>query len=235
MNIAEGEDAMAMHVRLLEEDESEKPDDDIPFVDEYVRGQFAYRVQSLGDSGEFAIRSKIGSRWDVYGIGYTSVAQARAEIMDVIDERIIKQRMMRMARVDTPWGQAYAAIRYGEGVYRMVTRETGGFRLSRERQEFMPPHLVNRSGFYDEDVDWSKVALGLPGLFSRYECEQAALIFAENYPALNAKHGSIVETSTAESASPAAGGVDHPEAEDERSREITGDLSDGYLGGMWHR
>ena len=54
---------------------------------------------------------------------------------------------------------------------------TGGFKVSKERLAAMPTALVNPSGWYEEDCEFSKVVLAFPECFEHDEWHIAAQDF----------------------------------------------------------
>src|SRR3972149_4268130 len=66
----------------------------------------------------------------------------------------------------TPWGVADDSERIARGIMRYRTPGHGGDHLSARRQAEMPAALRLDDGWYEEDCDWARVALGLPQFFS---------------------------------------------------------------------
>jgi hypothetical protein len=69
----------------------------------------------------------------------------------------------------TPWGLAQQSWRYAEGVVRHSTVSHGGFHLDDMRNALLHPAYRNPAGWYEEDVEWAKVATTFPALFTEYE------------------------------------------------------------------
>src|SRR3546814_5707563 len=66
--------------------------------------------------------------------------------------------------------------------------------LDRARNAAMPAMLRVASGWYEEDCEWSKVAIGLPDLFTDYERRHADRTFRDYYPeCCEAVHGRALE------------------------------------------
>lgn len=63
----------------------------------------------------------------------------------------------------TPWGAIDESEELAEGIVRVTTPHHGGWLLSPERQERMPPHLKLQSAAYEEDGAFYLVVLGFPG------------------------------------------------------------------------
>jgi hypothetical protein len=71
----------------------------------------------------------------------------------------------------TPWGNADEAEQIAPGIWRVSTPSHGGFILSAERRAAMPAYLRAIPTFaggpnYEEDCDWSIVAMSFPEEFS---------------------------------------------------------------------
>lgn len=82
-------------------------------------------------------------------------------------------RITRRLAIGTPWGRSRTATSYGEGVELFSTADRDGFRLSPAMNAAMPEHLRLEDGWYEEDSDGCRVALGLPSLFTTLELKQA--------------------------------------------------------------
>lgn len=81
----------------------------------------------------------------------------------------------------TPWGPAQTAHRYGPGVVFYSTAGHGGFLLDTERLAAIPRQLraltngeQGNAGWFEEDEDWSLVALAHPDLFDAPDIQRAA-------------------------------------------------------------
>lgn len=86
------------------------------------------------------------------------------------------------SRTSTPWGTAQYAYRYMRGVTFYGTAGHGGFKVSEKLNATMPAHLRIDDGWYEEDCDWSKVALAFPALFSAHEVAEASSSLASFEP-----------------------------------------------------
>lgn len=76
--------------------------------------------------------------------------------------------------IGTPWGNAQTSTEYGPGVTFYTTAGHGGFQLSPEALTKMPHPLAHVGtfagpGWYEEDCDWSVVAISFPEMFSDAE------------------------------------------------------------------
>lgn len=76
--------------------------------------------------------------------------------------------------VHTPWGTAQHSERYAEGVIFYSTASHGGFHLDEKKLAEMPTALraikpYAGEGWYEEDEDWTIVALAFPELFTDWD------------------------------------------------------------------
>lgn len=83
---------------------------------------------------------------------------------------------------DTPWGAPQTVEEYAPGVVKISTAGHGGFWLDDKAMEKMPSTCrgalwAGRSNWFEEDVDWSWVALSYPELFPRAHVEAARRTF----------------------------------------------------------
>ena len=65
----------------------------------------------------------------------------------------------------TPWGEAQESVYLAEGVVRHHTPGHGGLHLDPAQNALVHPAYRNEDGWYEEDVEWSKVAVTFPTLF----------------------------------------------------------------------
>ena len=93
-------------------------------------------------------------------------------------------------RVSTPWGMSQGATVYVDGIVCHSTASHGGFKLDRARNAAMPRALRIDGGWYEEDGEWAKVALGYPDLFTDREKASADRTLRDWYAdAWEAVHG----------------------------------------------
>jgi hypothetical protein len=69
----------------------------------------------------------------------------------------------------TPWGIAQQSWRFAEGVVRHSTASHGGFHLEDFRNALVHSAYRKADGWYEEDVQWAKVAATFPALFTDHE------------------------------------------------------------------
>lgn len=87
----------------------------------------------------------------------------------------------RMA-ASTPWGGSQMAMIYAEGIVSHSTSGHGGFRLSSDRNSLVDASVRSAGGWYEEDCEWSIVALTFPDMFTGYERRCAEEIAKNTYP-----------------------------------------------------
>jgi len=102
------------------------------------------------------------------------------------------RRDVRM-HISTPWGMSQGATIYADGVVSHTTASHGGFKLDRARNTGLHPALRIRGGWYEEDGDWARVAVGYPDLFTDRENAMADRTLRDWEPdAWEAVHGRIL-------------------------------------------
>src|ERR1700733_7454301 len=86
--------------------------------------------------------------------------------------------------IDTPWGRSDRCTELAPGIVFASTPSHGGFRLHPEMNARVPAEWRDasfngngRSGWYEEDCDWSLVALTFPELFSNADLVAAKRTF----------------------------------------------------------
>lgn len=75
-----------------------------------------------------------------------------------ISQRKSLPRICIRSRHSTPWGMADDSRRYADGVVFHSTPSHGGFELSAEANAKVHLAWRNADRFYEEDIDWAKVA-----------------------------------------------------------------------------
>lgn len=100
-------------------------------------------------------------------------------------DTLIPERRDRPCRgFCTPWGMAQHATEYAPGIVFYSTASHGGFKLSKSRlaelhAKLGPVKLFRDfTQWFEEDCDWSHVALAFPDLFTADEMETAKAIRA---------------------------------------------------------
>lgn len=79
--------------------------------------------------------------------------------------------------MDTPWGQADAQGFVAEGIDWVSTPRHGGYRLSRARQQQLPPYAGFRNAtcgltWWEEDCDWAVLYVVFADEFRAYYARQ---------------------------------------------------------------
>lgn len=165
----------------------------------------------IGDMGYIAVPAPGGYRlaygwrmsqpiadWtenDVFGSEDIVADQAgfRAHIEEVaihLRQRGAFGRKEVRMRLSTPWGMSQGATVYAEGVVFHSTASHGGFKLDRARNAALHPALRIKGGWYEEDGDWARVAVGYPDLFTDREKAMADRTLRDWEPdAWEAVHG----------------------------------------------
>lgn len=137
----------------------------------------SYRVRRLGidEAGdgddrfyEVAELSPCG-RWHVGHVG----ANLDAAKADAEARGLHHVELARLDRTTTKTDGEEVTI-LAEGVTHHASGRTGEIRLSAERNAAMPDLLRLSHGNYECDVDWARVAMGLPTLFTVHERGRAA-------------------------------------------------------------
>jgi hypothetical protein len=82
----------------------------------------------------------------------------------------------------TPWGRSDIATRYADGVVEYKTPGHGGFHLSDERNALVDEGVRSEDCWYEEDEDWSVVAMTFPELFTDRENGFANDTMRDAYP-----------------------------------------------------
>lgn len=82
----------------------------------------------------------------------------------------------------SPWGPIQDFDVIAEGMASVGTASHGGIKLSRARNAKMPESVRRRGGWYEEDCEWSLVALVFPEAFSADDVEDAHSKAKNYYP-----------------------------------------------------
>lgn len=78
--------------------------------------------------------------------------------------------------METPWGQSQViekASKVADDILFVSTAGHGGFFVPPERNAKIPEYMRERSGWYEEDEDWSVVVVSFPELFPDENVAQA--------------------------------------------------------------
>lgn len=110
-----------------------------------------------------------------------------------LTQRIALGRKETRMRLSTPWGMSQGATVYAEGVVFHSTASHGGFKLDRARNAGLHLGLRIKGGWYEEDGDWARVAIGYPDLFTDRERALADRTMRDWEPdAWEAIHGRVL-------------------------------------------
>ena len=86
----------------------------------------------------------------------------------------------------SPWGSAQYVSTYAEGLWLYETASHGGFLVSPALLSTFPPELKTENGWYEEDCDWSLVAIALrdhdPAIFTEVELIRAERVLRNWHP-----------------------------------------------------
>lgn len=135
---------------------------------------------------------------DVCGSEGTVADEAgfRAHVEDIavhLTQRAALGRKEVRMHVSTPWGMSQSATVYAEGVVCHSTASHGGFKLDRARNAALHPALRIKGGWYEEDGDWARIAVGYPDLFTEREKSHADRTLRDWEPdAWEAVHGHML-------------------------------------------
>lgn len=77
----------------------------------------------------------------------------------------------------TPWGVANSIRLLADGIYSVSTPSHGGIKLSAERNSAIPSFMRLQSGWYEEDVEWARVAMIFPNVFEPADVVMAETVF----------------------------------------------------------
>lgn len=73
----------------------------------------------------------------------------------------------------TPWGFADSVRLLADGIYSVSTPSHGGIKLSADCNNAIPDFMRLRGGWYEEDVEWARVAMIFPNAFEPKEVVNA--------------------------------------------------------------
>lgn len=92
--------------------------------------------------------------------------------------------------INTPWGRADHVEQITEGIHRVDTPSHGGYHVDDTRRAMMPAAVRNyvsryhgQIGWFEEDCEWTLVALCFPAHFPDSALITARAIAAKLYPA----------------------------------------------------
>jgi hypothetical protein len=109
----------------------------------------------------------------------------RAEMADIAEnarQRAELGRYEDCKGVRTPWGKADSSTVYADGLISHGTSGHGGFKVFAKLNRQIPEPYRNEDGWYEEDAEWAKIAVSLPGLFTDREVRQATATVKRTFP-----------------------------------------------------
>lgn len=77
----------------------------------------------------------------------------------------------------SPWGEPDHVSKRYPGIFEIGTASHGGFKLSVNMNNRIPMLFRNPGGFYEEDCEWSIVAIYHPQAFTLDEIKKAIEVF----------------------------------------------------------
>lgn len=126
-------------------------------------------------------------RNDFYGHGgkLTGEEAFRAKVLEQAEHTREKRALGRQevrCHANTPWGPSQGATVFAKGVVCHSTAAHGGFHLSSDRNVKVDRRLRRPGGWYEEDAEWSVVALTFPHLFTSFERRSAEQTVKDSWP-----------------------------------------------------
>lgn len=73
----------------------------------------------------------------------------------------------------SPWGRVDHQRELAPGIVEVMTPSHGGIKLDRSRNAAMPEEARRSDGWYEEDVEWARVAIMFPSAFRPDQVEYA--------------------------------------------------------------
>ena len=90
--------------------------------------------------------------------------------------------------MNTPWGRSDYKEDIAEGIVFFGTPSHGGFRVYSKQNKQIPEYMRNADGWYEEDCEWSKVAIIFPQYFKVTEQNDAVNTLKNWMPDIYEKH-----------------------------------------------
>ncbi len=159
-----------------------------------------FRIEERIWRGETDFRNAIFAYGDYQPMGsyHKTREAARGEINDFLQHQEQLKTLTRVnvthlwAGKSSPWGGIDSATQYQEGVVSVGTPGHGGFKLDAASNKQVPAIFRNRGGWYEEDSEWAKVAVGHPALFTDRERAFADKSLKNSYPDEYEAHYGVV-------------------------------------------
>lgn len=85
---------------------------------------------------------------------------------------------------ETPWGTAQTVRHLGAGILAIDTASHGGYYVPQELRALIPSYVIPYAGegWYEEDEDWSIVAVCFPSIFPASAVRIAGEMISRKYP-----------------------------------------------------
>jgi hypothetical protein len=96
-----------------------------------------------------------------------------------------------MVGKQSPWGKIDISQEIAEGIVKVTTAGHGGIKLDRRRNAQVPPYMRLWGGWYEEDENWSIVAIVFPQFFSAETFAAAQQTFLHYKPEMYARFNSV--------------------------------------------
>ena len=166
---------------------------------EGVRFQITTQRFKGADRFKLDVQGRYGMSAIGSTVGFASLAAAQEEASVYRGHLAQSAELGRKAAhgaegTHSPWGTVQHAETYGEGVLVVSTSGHGGFKLDAARNRAMPEALRLPGGWYEEDVAWTRLALGHPALFTDMERRDAHLLLRNFDPdTYEAATGTVLE------------------------------------------
>jgi len=84
--------------------------------------------------------------------------------------------------MNTPWGPAQEQKSIVPGITAVSTAGHGGIHLDADHNKLVPDYMRAKGGWYEEDCQWSIVAMVFPECFDEKRCHCAENTFRNWYP-----------------------------------------------------
>ena len=151
-----------------------------------------------GRNDNFRLEILRSDGWDLMGRHPSSVEakeDASAYAFHMVElARLKRTDDLGMTGKHSPWGSIEHATRYGEGTWFVGTSGHGGLKLDPARNQAMPDALRLAGGCYEQDIEWSRVAVANPSMFTAREVREATRTMRNWHPeAWEAFSGTVLQ------------------------------------------
>lgn len=94
--------------------------------------------------------------------------------------------------IHTPWGKSQSKKKFCCGINFYSTASHGGFKVSNKLNEKIPEYMRRKGGWYEEDLDWSIVAINFPTVFSEEVVIDAKETLCNWFPSMFEKFYNVI-------------------------------------------